>query len=368
MRLLSRISIACGMTGALIAAALGSAAADPPAGVTPAHTDIVGVGSDTTQVLLDNLSVDYNATSPARKLYSFDAVGSSPIIPKTGCSAISRPDGANAGIAALATNTRPSGDTADYCIDFAGSARNPLGASMAFVAFAQDAVTWSATSTAAKPTHAPSGLSIVQLRAIYHCDASILGTGHTGPVTWNEVGGTGTNAVVPVLPQPNSDTRTFFLNALGVAGGGCVSSATVEANEGTDPVFSGTNSQDLVFPYSVGVYLAQSQDGFSPGTQGNQTLQSVLRPGSPPVAVVPTAGTAPHKVINPVLATVGLLRTLYNVVRNTGTSTHVPSYLQPLLGTASDTGYLCTNPTAQADITNYGFRTLGAACGTTTIG
>ena len=373
MRKITKAVLTLGVGGALLASVAGAALADPPSGVTPAHTDIVGAGSDTTQQVLDQLSTDYNGQSPApaNKLYSFDAVGSSSITTKTGCASITRPNGSGAGITALKANAQPSGDTTDYCIDFARSSRGPQagdGTGIAFVAFAQDAVTWSATSTTAKPTHATTSLTDAQLKAIYSCDASQLGTGKTGPVTWNEVGGTSTDAVVPVIPQSNSGTRAFFLSAIGNPTlGSCVQGTdnSVEENEGTNAIFSGSNSPDIVFPYSVAVYLAQSQNGHGTGTQGNQVLRSGQTTSG--TVVAPTVGTAPNLTLNPALATVGLTRYVYNVVRNTGSAPYVPTYLQSIFGAGNDTGYVCTNATAQADITSYGFRSLGSNCGAVTI-
>lgn len=373
MRTITKATIVVGLSAGVVAALSGTALADPSS--TPSAASIVAVGSDTTQNVFNQFSTDYNATSPAKNLYSFNATDgtSSPsnITPKTGCSTTTvRPNGSGAGISALKANARPTGDTTNYCIDIARSSRGPQsgdGTAISFVRFAQDAVTWSATSTSAKPTNAPASLSNTELKAIYSCDASLLGGGATGPVKWNQVGGTSTNAVVPVLPQSSSGTRSFFLSAIGSPTlGSCVqgTSTTPEENEGTDTIFSGTNSQDLVFPYSVAVYLAQSQNGHDTGRQGNQVLGSAEN-GS--TVIPPTTGTAPNKTINSNLGQVGLTRFVYNVVRDNGTSTHVPTYLQPLLGDGSGSGYLCTNTTAQADIKSYGFNTI-STCGTVTAG
>jgi hypothetical protein len=58
---------------------LGPALADPPSGTVPALTSVVGVGAQTTQGLLDAIATSYNATKPANKLWSWDAIN-----PKTG--------------------------------------------------------------------------------------------------------------------------------------------------------------------------------------------------------------------------------------------------------------------------------------------
>jgi len=359
-----RISMGLTITGA-VAAVLGilagPAVADPPVGIVPAHTSIVGVGSDTTQAVLNQISLDYDRTTATRKLYSFDATGSATIVTKTGCAAITRPNGSSAGITALKANARPSGDATDFCIDFARSSRSPKAGDgttthLAFVAYAKDAVTWSANAT----TNAPASLSTPQLRAIYSCNAALLGTGKTGRVIWNEVGGTSTAAVVPVIPQSSSGTRSFFLSKIGVTTlGSCVvpTNNSVVENEGTNPIFANANKANEVFPYSVAVYLAQTVHNHGAGTQGQLKLHSVN-------GVAPTTGTGTATKINPAFP---YIRSVYNVVRDNAAANHVPTYLQPIFGAGNDTGYICTNATAQADLASFGFLSLGSNCGRVTL-
>src|ERR1700710_2383488 len=107
----SRTAATVGVASAILAVLAGSALADPPSGTVPAHTDIVGVGSDTSQLVVDQRSTAFNAQTPVppNKLYSGDAVGSTSIVTKTGCTSITRPNGSGAGITNLQANTRPSG-------------------------------------------------------------------------------------------------------------------------------------------------------------------------------------------------------------------------------------------------------------------
>lgn len=359
MRSLSRAVLGLGIAAGAVVLAAGPALADPPSGITPAPTDIVSVGSDTIQAVEDQFSLDYNAQSPApaSSFYSFDATGTSTITTKSGCAAITRPNGSGAGISALKAGAKTG---SSFCVDIARSSRGPAAGdgsngALAFVAFAKDAVTWSANST----TNAPKSLTTQQLDAIYSCDASILGKGATGPVTWNEVGGKGTAKVEPVIPQAASGTRAFFLSKIGVTTlGTCVQPAnsTVEENEGIDPIFT-TNSANIVFPYSVAVYLAQSVHGHSAGMQGKLKLHSVN-------GTAPTTGTGAATKINPAFP---YSRSVYNVVRDSGTSTHVPGYLQPLLGSGNNSGWICTNSTAQSDISSFGFLSLGSNCGSVVV-
>ncbi|GIH19837.1 PstS family phosphate ABC transporter substrate-binding protein [Rugosimonospora africana] len=355
MRNSKRMLFVAGAALAAIGISAAQAMADAP--TTPRTVDIVGTGSDTTQFELDQQSTDYNAAHPlpAPQLYSWDAVGSSPIIEKDGCTSRPRPNGSGAGITELEANLKSTTDSSAFCVDYARSSRGPQATdptSIVFLPFAIDAVTWSANSGG----NAVANLSTDQLNAIYSCDASLLGTGHTGPVTWNEVGGTSTAAIVPVIPQSNSGTRAFFLQSIGnTALGTCVKGQdnTVEENEGDNAIFSGADAANIVFPYSVAVYLAQTEHNHGAGDQGTMVLKSA--DGASPTTV--DGGTT---VIN---SDFDLVRLVYNVVRNAGTAAApaVPSYLQGVFGdgTGAVAGAICND---QSAITDFGFLPF-ANCG-----
>src|SRR6185437_1912194 len=90
------------------------ALADPPK--TPAAGDVVGVGSDTIQNVLNQFSVSYNATHKSGpRLWSWDATDPTtgaiglPITLKKGCKQIARPNGSSGGIAALTTENASTG-------------------------------------------------------------------------------------------------------------------------------------------------------------------------------------------------------------------------------------------------------------------
>jgi ABC-type phosphate transport system substrate-binding protein len=86
---------------------------DPPKSVTPAAYDIMGVGSNTTEYVMDQFSTAYNKTVKTHNVnnpdfYSYDALplgvnvaGNYTIKPKAGCATIARPDGSTAGVTAL---------------------------------------------------------------------------------------------------------------------------------------------------------------------------------------------------------------------------------------------------------------------------
>ncbi len=175
MRTLTKLIASAVVVAATTAVAMGPALADPPKGVTPTATDVVGTGSDTIEFLLDQFSFDYNRThSTGAKLYSWDALNpktgamGDPIVPKSGCTSIPRPDGSSAGITTLATNAKTSSGK-NFCEDYGRSSRGRASTDPAkgpggivFVALGKDAVTYATNST----TNAPSNLTTAQLNAI----------------------------------------------------------------------------------------------------------------------------------------------------------------------------------------------------------
>jgi len=346
----------------------------------PKASNIVGVGSDTTQNVFDQFSHDYNATHTANKLYSWDATNPATgaihdnIVDKTGCAAIPRPNGSSEGITALTTE---NGTTSGHpCIDFARSSRDrtstdPAYAAggIAFVDLAGDAVTWAANST----TNAPATLTPTQLAGIYECTIT----------NWSQVGGA--NAPINAfLPQTGSGTRSFFLTALGngtaITPGSCVSdgNGTIEENEGVNPALAGPNT---IFPFSIGKWIAEKDHsakcfntGCTPNSNGKvcntgvngTNLYGCNTHGTMVLKKInnstPLVGTAPNQTINPNF-TARFQRTLFEVVKySTTTTDHIAGYLEPFFG---HTGYVCSNATAQKDLTNYGFRMHTTTCGLT---
>ncbi|MDH6579936.1 substrate-binding domain-containing protein [Kitasatospora sp. MAP5-34] len=332
---------AAAVTAAAVTLAAGPALADPPAGVTPAATDIVGVGSDTTQVVLNRLSADYTGTP---KLYSWDATGTSPITTKSGATPITRPNGSSAGISALETTTKST-------VDFARSSRGPkTGTDQPtddFIAYAKDAVSWAAQAAG----DAPANLSKADLTGIYNCSIT----------NWNQItdvsGYTGPNAtILPYLPQNGSGTRSFFLGVLGITTpGGCVTSG-VEENEGTDPALA---SNDAIVPYSVAHYIGQVYYGHTSGSDAPGTLTIRDADGIAPVDTV-------NKVINSAFVNSPSVwgRNVYNVVRS-GDWNAGDSHAAVLKAIFGSTGFICKNATAQADLKSYGFLPL-PLCGVIT--
>ena len=372
MRMLKKLLATAVVTASATALAVGPALADPINGsgkpVTPKETDIVGVGSDTIQFLLDQFSFDYNKThKTGPRLYSWDALNpktglTDNISLKSGCTKIARPNGSSAGVATLAANTKTT-DKKAFCADFARSSRGRSSSDpsrgpggIQFVSLGKDAVTFATNAT----TNAPANLTTAQLNSIYSCSVT----------NWHQVGGK--NAPIKAeLPQTSSGTRAFFLTAIGLGTsgpGGCVTS-TAEENEGVNAVLKGPN---VIFPYSIGKFIAEKfhsakcvnaactgspachpkagQNRFGCDTHGSMVLRNIN-------GTKPTTGTGAKTVINAHF-TPKFVRTVFVVVRfSTSTSNHIPKALQKFFDSAHSTvkGWACSNKTAHADLINYGF-------------
>ncbi len=358
MRIAAAITVTFGAT--LLAAA--PALADPPTGVKPKETDIVSVGSDTDEFLIDQLAFDYNkAHKTGPRVYSWDAVNpktglTDNITTKAGCSKILRPNGASAGITAFDDNAKTA-DHKHFCIDFVRSARgrsstDPGKSLILFVTLAKDAISYATNAT----SNAPANLTKAQLNAIYSCTVT----------TWNQVGGKGTSAIQPFLPQTGSGLRTSFLKAIGldVAGPGSCVNSSVQQNEGTDPLFK--NNPNALVPYSVAKWISQkfhsakcgvkptaAQNRFGCDEHGQFVLHSIN-------GTKPTTGSGTKTIINSHY-TSGFVNVIYDVVRTAKTKNGIPAALQPIFdgvkrsaaGPAS--GWACSSLAAKKDLANYGF-------------
>lgn len=404
------IKLASGVAAAatLVALTAAPALADPPSGTVPRATDAVGVGADTTQYLLDQSAGTYNAAHKSNKtlLYSWDATNPTTgatgdnIVTKSGCAAISRPNGTGQGVTALDQNTTVPGSTSHYCVDFARAASPrtstdpPYAAGgIAFVSLAGDAVTWTSRSAAAGGTDAPANLTVAQLQKIYECQYT----------NWKQVGGKSA-PIQAFLPQTSSGIRSFFLLALGggttpITPGSCVIDGTtsdpnsLEQNEGVNPIL---NTAEGIYIFSVGSYIAQDyhsaaclNSGCTPNGSGQicsptgsqnkfgcdeiGVLQLNTIGGSKPTAPWPLTASTTKAVINSGFS-LQFQHTLYDVVRyDSKTTDHIPGAesgapggvnLEQFFGA---TGYMCTAAAAKTAIKNYGFLTTWklSTCGAT---
>ncbi len=288
---LSAVAVSALTLGLMASFGGGTAQAD----VAPSASDIVGVGSDTLQYMLDfGADGDVNGDSgfnagKANRIVSFDATpdanaragylnGSTAaalkalnptIVLRAGTSPVQRPNGSGAGIQALAV------DTADQ-INFARSS-SPLSAAQVTVAtgtggvgnlheirLAKDDLAIAAGNT----TNAPA-LSAAQLMSIYQCA--------TTATKWNQVGGTSSDTIIPVIPQNGSGTRKTFLQDIGftVNSDGSTSPALgscVKTYEENDPyaLYLDSSGNQIADPYAT--TAAPNPDAIEPMSGGRLAL------------------------------------------------------------------------------------------------
>jgi ABC-type phosphate transport system substrate-binding protein len=374
--LLRRMAVASAVAGTMLIGTISPALADPPAGTTPAATDIVGVGSDTLQDVDNALSVAYNAQAAVSdpKVYSWDAFGANlpaSITTKTGCTAIpQRPKGSSAGITALLNDTTG-------CIDFARSSRakktNGNEDSLAFFALGQDGVTWSTPAT----SYAPASLTRSQLASIYACSPTAQ--------VWNQVGGKDKVTVTkttkwvwkmvfnkklhkkvrthvkvvttktvktpvpihPYLPQSASGTRAFWESAIGVADG-AIGACVIQGGEENNGTVLPQSDAGALAVYSVGKWVAQAINKHS-DVHGDYVLHQIG-------GISPTVGTAATTELN-IDFNPQFLRVIFDVVKKLPGKNDVDPKYSKIFGS---TGYFCSQP---AIIKSYGFLPLGGACG-----
>ncbi|MEV7285202.1 hypothetical protein AB0O01_11675 [Streptomyces sp. NPDC093252] len=344
MNVKSRAKVGAAVLGA---AAIGVGALSTPASAdytTPPFRPLAGVGSDTTQYVVNGLGEVVVDASGNKLVGSWNATGSATITPKDPvtaphCANIPRPNGSSAGIDRLYSEyTNPASD----CVDFARSSRGPAtaGPELTWIPFGKDAVTYATDLGSTLPTN----LSIAQLASIYKT-CTFVDAGVTKTVS------------KALLPQTGSGTRTYWLSSIGVTepeiatakAAGCVDD-TVQEHDGI-AIANGTQ----IMPYSVAQWIAQGK-GFAdvPNRRGESRLRNIA-------GVAPTTGSGATLALNPNFT---FARDVYNVVRSDRLAD--PAIVRAFVGATSQ---VCLN---LATIKNYGFGDLAADsaasdCGDTDI-
>jgi hypothetical protein len=245
----------------------------------PAAGDIVGVGSDTMQYVVDFTNngdpsgdIGYNSAGNVYRATSFDATTDAngrmafphdvllqldpTVMLRAQTYPIQRPNGGDSGLNALLADTGPTDPALNFATivsapgatipdsrptddEVASAAANGWGGLESFTLG-----TTTAQIAVADTTNAPAGgLTQAQLQNIYLCDP--------GYRNWDSSSlGSGPDAtIVPMLPPLGSDLRTAFLDDLGITDtGGCV--VNVQDNDPT--VVAG--NPNAIAPFATSVY------------------------------------------------------------------------------------------------------------------
>lgn len=171
----------------------------------PNATDVVGAGSDTTQIVTKDIANAYNVDRTQGRLASFAADGApATVVLRAGSAAITRPNGSGAGKKLL------YGASNDANVNFARSSSTlstaEIDAGLKQAAFAVDGLQMAVRKAG---SNAPASLTVADLLKIYK-----------GEVTnWSEVGGQ-PGVIKALIPQSGSGTRSFFESQLKAANGG----------------------------------------------------------------------------------------------------------------------------------------------------
>ena len=300
MSMSKRMASVLGGSALLVVAGTGLATADPSG--SPTYRQLAGVGSDTTQDVMNGIANDVTI-SGTKVLGSYNAVGSSTITTKDpaslpACSNINRPNGSGAGRTALLNSLNANGGAGDGCIQFARSSSLTLTASspsLTYIPFATDAVSYAVTTSST----ISRTLNLADLQAYYHCDPAYVGTSAPYDIT-------------PMLPQAGSGTRSYWESKMGIA--------DADVNNGLYPcLINGTKNGQIfeehtgtlvddksIAPYSIAQY--DSQATLTIADKRGRTVLGTI--GTGPAGGALTSLTYPQ-LLNP---SFNVKRDVYNVI------------------------------------------------------
>jgi hypothetical protein len=352
---------------------------------------LAGVGSDTVQDVFnsfagytnktDSFPLHSSAATGSKQVISFDAfnpvnVADTCITTKLGGPTFDRPNGSGSGQKALSRaidsgkwGTVACGGLVDVSgqIDFGRSSAGPsnaTGTDLTFVPFGRDGVSFAYYTKTGTPV---TTLTRAQLISLYT----------TGPAV---IGGT---RIVPCGIQSGSGTYKFWLGLTGASSANEITSTAecnalvsntlggrLEENDGTALKLrgdTGNATNQYIVGFSAASFIAKS---------------NLAAPGTPPAGVnmgaisddsvtsgganlgFPVTGTAPNLSANSTFyGNANFGRNVYTVWPSTAVTggTSDPASVDLVVGSTSK---VCS---ASSTITKFGFLTLGASCGTTSL-
>jgi hypothetical protein len=350
------VAIACASAIVVGAAVALPAAADPDPGI---YGQLNVFGSDTTQDVMQGISVAVNASQSSEVLANYLAVGD-PTVPISSSTSSSRANGSSAGRdylrlaigqSATATvkvgsvNTTP-GINALGKIDVARSSSGPgsnaaANGVLAYVPFAKDALTMAVQAgspLAVVPWYIGKGestttqpnLAAVYTGAVTHAYVSgssgsyiYEGVGNSSTTPFGAPSGTVAYALRPVVPQSGSGTRSYFIvDVLGLVDADASVPASIRSGQvdiggvlynvqehdgtvmGLDPTIIG--------PFSIGQFVAFENAVLGVTDRRNGAALLPLKATAAEVGVVPFITTGGIKTANP--AFTAAVRDVYNIV------------------------------------------------------
>ena len=246
-----------------------SAASPYDPNFVPTVGDLVGSGSDTSEVALDYLAkghagiAGFNADKTTGRIASYAATPAENITLRDG-SQITRPGNSGAGRSQLFSTSNNSN------FDFArASSSISLGtaeadAGLQQIPFAVDGLKMAVADT----TNAPATITVNDLVRIYKGTAT----------KWTDVGGTSTETIKAYIPPSGSGTRSFFQTQLNAANGGVAftPAGTIAAGQEHDatPLL---NDPNAIAPFSTGRAKGATGIKLIGGLDAKRALFNVFR-------------------------------------------------------------------------------------------
>jgi ABC-type phosphate transport system substrate-binding protein len=351
-----RAAIATGIAALSFGLAMPVAQADPtPDPVTgSSFRELVGVGSDTTQDVMNGLGnaiADPDGDPASLLIASYDAVDpvtgapNGTIVTRDGHAAVVRPNGSGAGVNALKADL----DSGANNFDFARSSSKPTtaGSEGTWIPFALDAVTAAVSGSSTLPAN----FTTQQLQRAYNCEDPATGTALPAG-SFPVIGGI---TVHPLVPQAGSGTRKFWAQQLGfnaVNLPACVSDVdkdgvAVQEHDGGSlkRTVAADNSEDIA-PFSIAQFIAQTNSATT-GVRDRRHGAQLRSIDSQAPIVSGALNTA-----------FPITRDVYNVVPTANLA--VPDITLAFVGANSQ---ICQNTTV---IQQFGFGAI-SDCGSTTL-
>ena len=389
-----KFGITAGVAALLVGALAVPASADP---ATDTYGQLVGLGSDTTQDVVNGLAAEIGDG----KLASYDAFGTPTVTVRNGGTAIPRASGSGAGrdallvaigqIASKSVSVPPTGTAAVNAnvlgqVDFARSSSAPAAGDttaegvVSYIPFARDAVSVAVAEgsplavvpfkvgSSETASNGDANLYDIYRGAIKY--AYISGT--AGNYSYVGVGATNTApqgatayAIQPLLPKSGSGTRSYFIGKLNltepnitaqptgtikatyVAGG-----ATVDVQEHDGSALVGDPT--AIVPFSIAQWVAQANEV---GQVSDRRHGANILGLNGAAAVTQTAGSyATNSAFS------ALVRDVYNIVPSALADDASSDIAKAFVGTDS---LVCTET---ATILAYGFQLLPGTTAETRCG
>lgn len=396
----TKIGVTIGAAALLATAIATPALADPPndGSGNPTYGELVGLGSDTTQDIVNGLALAIGDDL----LASYNSVGSTTVVTRPGGPNVPRASGSGGGRDELRVAigqsstiniTTPGGSIAATKsnvvgqIDFARSSSGPSSGDLsstgvlAYVPFARDAVAVAVSETSPlavvpwiKGDATTAGSTTPSLYNVYRGDVRYAYiSGSAGSYTYVGVGNSSTApdgatayAIQALLPQSGSGTRSYFIGQVGLTEANITSINTATPNT-IKSVYGGSNTpvqehdgsalvgdDTAIVPFSIGQWVAQAN-----GVEG----VSDRRHGAVLAAVGGVAPTTEAEGVfqtNPAYS--AMVRDVYNIVPSRELDDPTSATYAMFRGTTS---LICQQ---SATITEYGFQLMPGTTAASTCG